>query len=80
MEKEVFPHPTVVAALEDFVLLQADITRQDDNDIALSKHLDMPAPPALYFWNEKGEEMRSHRILGNVTAQQLASRAVQVTQ
>ena len=80
MEKEVFPHSDVVAALEGFVLLQADITRQDDDDIALSKHLDMPAPPALYFWDENGQEMRSHRILGNVTAQQLASRAVQVTQ
>jgi len=75
MEKEIFPHPTVVAALDNFVLLQADITRQDDDDVALSKHLDMPAPPALYFWDSKGEEMRSHRIVGNVTAEQLASRA-----
>ena len=62
------------------MLLQADITRQDEDGVALSKHLDMPAPPALYFWNANGQEMRSHRILGNVTAEQLASRAVQVTQ
>ena len=75
MEKEVFPHPKVVDALGDFILLQADITRQDEDDIAISNHLNMPAPPALYFWNRKGEEMRSHRILGNVTAEQLASRA-----
>lgn len=75
MEKEIFPDPKVVTALQDFVLLQADITRQDDADIALSKHLDMPAPPALYFWNKNGQEMRSHRIIGNVTAEQLASRA-----
>jgi len=80
MEKEIFPHPTVVAALSDFVLLQADITRQDDDDKALSKHLDMPAPPALYFWNKQGEELRSHRLIGNVTAEQLAARAAQVAQ
>ena len=75
MEKEIFPRPEVVAGLAGFVLLQADITRQDDEDVALSKHLDMPAPPALYFWNAQGQEMRSHRIVGNVTAQQLASQA-----
>jgi thiol:disulfide interchange protein DsbD len=80
MEKEIFPHPKVVAALDGFVLLQADITRQDDDDIALSKHLDMPAPPALYFWDSNGQEMRSHRIVGNVTAEQLASRASTVAQ
>lgn len=80
MEKEIFPDPRVVSALSDFVLLQADITRQDEHDKALSLHLEMPAPPALYFWNSQGEEMRSHRIIGNVSAEQLASRAVQVNQ
>ena len=75
MEKEIFPHPKVAAALENFVLLQADITRQDEDDVALSRHLDMPAPPALYFWNSSGQEMRGHRIIGNVTAEQFASRA-----
>ena len=78
MEQDIFPHPTVVAALGNFVLLQADITRQDDEDKALSKHLDMPAPPALYFWNSRGEELRGHRLIGNVTADQLAQRAQQV--
>jgi thiol:disulfide interchange protein DsbD len=75
MEKEIFPHPQVVAALQDFVLLQADITRQDDDDIALAKHLQMPAPPALYFWDSQGQELRSHRFVGNVTVEQLVERA-----
>lgn len=75
MEKEIFPHPTVKQALKDFVFLQADITRQDDADIALGEYLKMPAPPALYFWNSKGEELRQYRIIGNVTVEQLAKRA-----
>lgn len=78
MEKEIFPDPKVTAALQDFVLLQADITRQTDDDKALSQHLNMPAPPALYFWNNRGEELRNHRILGNATAEQLAQRAAEV--
>lgn len=78
MEKEIFPHPQVLAALDGFVLLQADITRQDEHDVALAEHLSMPAPPALYFWNSRGEELRGHRLIGNVTAAQLAARAAQV--
>ncbi len=80
MEQVVFPHPQVHAALADYVLLQADITRQDAADRALADALQMPAPPALYFWNRQGEELRSHRLIGNVTVDQLAARAAQVGQ
>jgi thioredoxin:protein disulfide reductase len=75
MEKEIFPNPTVKDALKDFVLLQADITRQDEADTSLMNHLDLTAPPAIYFWNSNGEELRQYRIIGNVTAEQLANRA-----
>ena len=73
MEKKVFPDPRVVAALQGVVFLQADITVQDDTDKALAKHLNMPAPPALYFWNADGVELRAGRLVGNISAEQLAS-------
>ena len=73
MEKKVFPHPDVVAALEGVVLLQADITVQDDEDKALSKHLNMSAPPMLYFWDKEGNDLRDRRLTGSVTAEQLAN-------
>jgi len=78
MEQEIFPDPKVKAALSNFVLLQADITRMDDDDKALTEHLNMPAPPALYFWNSKGEERRDLRLIGNLTAEQLVKRISQV--
>jgi thiol:disulfide interchange protein DsbD len=80
MEQEIFPNPKVQAALKGFVTLQANITRQDDADKALAKHLKMPAPPALYFWNSEGALMQQHRFLGNISVEQLVTRAKQVAQ
>ena len=73
MEKKVFPDPAVVAALENVVFLQADITVQDDADKQLARHLDMSAPPVLYFWDAQGTDLRSSRLTGSVTAEQLAN-------
>lgn len=73
MEKKIFPDPQVKAALERVVLLQADITVQDSVDKALASHLNMPAPPALYFWDSNGVELRQHRLVGSVSAEQLAN-------
>lgn len=73
MEKKVFPDPAVVKALEGAVLLQADITVQDDEDKRLAKHLNMSAPPVLYFWDNQGNDLRNQRLTGSVTADQLAT-------
>lgn len=73
MEKKVFPDPQVVAALDNVVMLQADITVQDDADKALANHLKMTAPPALYFWDKNGEALPASTLTGSVTAQELAT-------
>jgi len=73
MEKDIFPNAAVQAALTNTVLLQADVTDQDEADIALSQHLQMIAPPALYFWSADGVERKNFRLVGNVTAEQLAA-------
>ncbi len=73
LEKNVFPDPKVRAQLERFVLLQADVTAQDEADKALQQRFQVPAPPAMIFWNGRGEELRSKRLMGNVTAQALAT-------
>ncbi len=73
MEKHVFPDPAVRAALANVVMLQADITVQDEADKALASHLNMPAPPALYFWDKDGVELSGSRLTGSVTAEELAA-------
>jgi len=64
MEKNTFPDPRVQATLSRFVLLQADVTAQDDEDKALQTRMGVTAPPAMIFWDGKGEERRNLRLLG----------------
>ena len=73
MEKKVFPDPQVAAALNNVVMLQADITVQDDADKALASHLNMTAPPALYFWDKQGVALSASTLTGSVTAEELAT-------
>jgi thiol:disulfide interchange protein DsbD len=72
MEHQVFPQ--LRQDLAHFVWLQADITRQDAEDQALSQHLQMIAPPAVYFWNATGEAQPRYHLVGEVgVAEILAS-------
>jgi thiol:disulfide interchange protein DsbD len=72
MEKNTFPDPAVQAALGDAVLLQADVTDQDEADKALQKHIGIPAPPAMIFWGADGAERRNYRLLGYMGPEEFA--------
>lgn len=75
MEKTTFKNPETIAALGNTLFLQADVTQQDEQDTGLEKRFDVPAPPALIFFSAKGEELRSLRLIGKVTPEQLTSHA-----
>ena len=64
MEKNTFPDPAVSEAMSKMVLLQADVTDNDDDDRALQQHIGIPAPPAMIFWGPDGAERRHLRLLG----------------
>lgn len=64
MEKNVFSQANVVAAMSNFVLLQADVTDQDAQDMALMEKIGIPAPPAMIFWGSNGEEINHLRLMG----------------
>lgn len=64
MEAKTFPDPRVAALMKQMVLLQADVTRQDDDDKALQQRVQIPAPPAMIFWDRNGNEVKSYRLLG----------------
>ncbi len=67
-EDYVFSNPDVHKLLKDFVLLQADVTANDEQDIALNKMTGVQAPPAILFFNKEGKEIRNYRIVGNMDA------------
>ncbi|MCB1727668.1 MAG: thioredoxin family protein, partial [Gammaproteobacteria bacterium] len=64
MEKQTFTDPQVRDAMAQMVLLQADVTDNDDADKALQKHIGIPAPPAMIFWGPDGMERKHLRLLG----------------
>jgi thiol:disulfide interchange protein DsbD len=80
MEKNTFPEPEVASILANFVLLQADVTAQDETDLALQKQIGIPAPPAMIFWNSAGEEFRHLRLMGYMNAADFAKHAGKANQ
>jgi thiol:disulfide interchange protein DsbD len=64
MERQTFSDPKVAGLMSEMILLQADVTRQDDADKALQDHIGIPAPPAMIFWDTAGKEIRHLRLLG----------------
>ena len=81
MEKYTFSDPGVIAALSNTVLLQADVTANDDTDQALLQgHFGLPGPPAIIFYGQDGKERKPYRVVGFKPADEFAShvqRAIQ---
>lgn len=68
-EDYVFSNKEVQTLLKDFVLLQADVTANDEKDQALNKYTSVQAPPAILFFGKDGKEIRNYRIVGNMNAE-----------
>ncbi|MBS0571160.1 MAG: protein-disulfide reductase DsbD, partial [Proteobacteria bacterium] len=74
MEKFVFARADVRAALADFVLLQADVTANDDTDKALMAHFDIVAPPDTLFFGADGIERHDLQLTGPENADKFLQR------
>jgi len=64
MEHKTFTDPGVHQMLSDVILLQADVTENDELDKALLKKFSLFGPPAILFFNKQGVEEKSHRLVG----------------
>ena len=53
----------VEQALQQFVLLQTDVTRNTEDDSALLKHFGLFGPPGIIFFGRDGREM-DYRVVG----------------
>jgi thiol:disulfide interchange protein DsbD len=74
MERYTFPDPNVIAAMNKFVLLQADVTANDAEDKALmQERFGIPGPPAMLFFDPSGTELRGYRLVGFVPANDFAA-------
>ncbi len=68
-EKYTFYTPEVELKLKDIVLLQADVTRSQPQDIELLNQMDVLGLPTIEFWNQQGERVPSARITGFMQAE-----------
>jgi thiol:disulfide interchange protein DsbD len=73
MERNVFPQVAVATRLNQFTLLRADVTENDDIDRQLLNHYGLFGPPSLVFFAEDGRELKEVRIQGEVNADTLAA-------
>ncbi|MCA0937781.1 protein-disulfide reductase DsbD [Vibrio alginolyticus] len=68
-EKYTFHTPKVEDKLKDFVLLQADVTKNQIQDIELLKQMQVLGLPTIEFWNSKGEHISNARLTGFMQAE-----------
>jgi thiol:disulfide interchange protein DsbD len=78
MEKFTFSKPEVRAALAGFVLLQADVTANDDTDKALMQRYRIVAPPDTLFFGADGTEKRELQLTGEESADKFLKRVAAV--
>jgi len=68
MERYTFADPKVRDALDDVVLLQADVTQNSADDQALLKSFGLIGPPATLFFGPDREERKPFRVVGYMKA------------
>jgi thiol:disulfide interchange protein DsbD len=64
LDHDTYTDPTVQAALKGAVLLQADVTANDDDDKALYSRFGIFGPPSVMFFGRDGKELTAYRVVG----------------
>lgn len=73
MEEYTFIEPDVQAALSNTVALQADVTRNDEQDQALLKRFGVFGPPTIIFFGADGEQRHGYEVVGFMNAEDFAA-------
>jgi thiol:disulfide interchange protein DsbD len=76
LEKYTFTDPNVQAVLRNTLLLQTDVTDNDERDRALLERLGIYGPPAILFFGPDGRERSAYRLVGYMDAQLFYEHAV----
>lgn len=64
LEHTTFADPAVMAKMAEFVLVQADVTDNTDDEKELTKEFGLFGPPGIIFFDEKGEQIKGRDIIG----------------
>jgi thiol:disulfide interchange protein DsbD len=64
LEEKTFSDEAVKTAMDNYVLVQVDVTANDDAAKAITKKYGIFGPPAILFFDEKGQTMEDATIIG----------------
>lgn len=73
MEAFTFPDKRVREQLTDAILIQADVTKNDDDDKALLKAFGLFGPPAIILYDRDGTELTAGRVVGYMPAEKFSA-------
>ena len=73
MEAFTFTDPGVQQALAGSMLLQADVTPDDEQDKALYRRFGIIGPPSIMFFDANGQELKNFRVVGFVPADEFSA-------
>ncbi|MEM7291811.1 MAG: protein-disulfide reductase DsbD [Pseudomonadota bacterium] len=73
MEAFTFTESSVQQLLSKSQLIQADVTANDEIDVALLKQIGIFGPPAILFYDAQGEEIPNSRVVGFMDAERFSA-------
>jgi len=76
MEEYTFTDVSVQAALSNTVLLQADVTANDEADQALLQRFGVFGPPTIIFFGTDGQQRHGYEVVGYMRAKDFAEHLV----
>jgi thiol:disulfide interchange protein DsbD len=72
MEKLTFSDPGIRREFENMILLQADVTANNEDDKALLRRFRLFGPPGIIFFDGQGREIAGGRVIGFQNARKFA--------
>jgi thioredoxin:protein disulfide reductase len=74
IDREVFSDPRVRNVLSDMILLRADVTEGDADQLALMREHQVIGPPTVMLFDATGSERRDARLVGEFSVSDLLQR------
>ena len=80
MEINTFANPEVSKVLQQFVLLQADVTKNSPENQALLKRFGLFGPPGILIFNQDSQELQDQRVIGYMPPQRFIERLKKISE
>lgn len=80
MEVSTFADPEVSQQLKQFILLQADVTKNSVDNQALLKRFGLFGPPGILIFNLDSQEQKNQRVIGFMPPQRFMERLKKISE